>query len=36
MDKQQFEDYSNAASTTLKDILTRYRDKITTKKKGAQ
>ena len=36
MDKQQFEDYSNAASTTLKDILTSYRDKITTKKKGAQ
>ena len=36
MDKQQFEDYSNAASTTLKDILTRYRDEITPKKKGAQ
>ena len=36
IDKQQFEDYSNAASTTLKDILTRYRDEITPKKKGAQ
>ena len=36
MDKQQFEDYSNAASTTLRDILTRYRDEITPKKKGAK
>ena len=36
MDKQQFEDYSNAAGTTLKDILTRYRDEITPKKKGAK
>lgn len=36
MNKQQFEDYSNAASTTLKDILTCYIDKITPKKKGAQ
>ena len=36
MDKQQFEDYSNAAGTTLRDILTRYRDEITPKKKGAK
>lgn len=36
MDKQQFEDYSNAASTTLRDILTRYRDEVTPKKKGAK
>ena len=36
MDKQQFEDYSNAASITLRDILTRYRDEITPKKKGAK
>ena len=36
MDKQQFEDYSNAADTTLRDILIRYRDEITPKKKGSK
>lgn len=35
IDKQQFEDYSVAANTTLKEALIRYRDEITPKKKGA-
>jgi integrase len=34
MDRCVFEDYTAAASTTLGQILTRYRDEITPKKKG--
>ena len=34
MDKNIFEDYSMAQTTTLKDILIKYRDEITIKKKG--
>ena len=34
MEKKTFEDYSPAASTTLKDILIKYRDEITINKKG--
>ena len=34
MDRSVFEDYTAAATTTLGQILTRYRDEITTKKKG--
>jgi hypothetical protein len=33
IDKQQFENYSNAASTTLRDVHTRYRDEITPTKR---
>ena len=34
MDRSVFEDYTAAANTTLGQILTRYKDKITPKKKG--
>ena len=34
MDRSVFEDYTAAATTTLGQILTRYRDEITPKKKG--
>ena len=34
MERNIFEDYSNASTTTLKDILIRYRDEVTSKKKG--
>jgi integrase len=35
MDRNIFEDYQNASNTTLKDILLKYRDEHTPKKKGA-
>tara|TARA_B110000977_G_C10996389_1_gene462048 strand:- start:744 stop:1094 length:351 start_codon:yes stop_codon:yes gene_type:complete len=34
MDKNVFEDYSEASGTTLKDILIKYRDEKTVLKKG--
>ena len=34
MDRNIFEDYSNASNTTLKDILIKYRDEVTVNKKG--
>ena len=34
MDKNIFEDYSGAAGTTLKALLIKYRDEITSKKRG--
>ena len=34
MDRNIFEDYSNAGNTTLKDILVKYRDEVTINKKG--
>jgi integrase len=34
MDKNIFEDYSGAAGTTLKSLLIKYRDEITSKKRG--
>jgi hypothetical protein len=34
MDKNIFEDYSGAAGTTLKALLIKYIDKITSKKRG--
>ena len=34
MDRKIFEDYLNASTATLKDILIRYRDEVTSKKKG--
>jgi|TARA_R100001086_G_scaffold246438_1_gene178643 integrase len=34
MDRNVFEDYTNASNTTLKDILIRYRDEVTPTKKG--
>lgn len=34
MDRQIWDDYTQAQSTTLKDILKKYRDEITIKKKG--
>ena len=36
MDKDQFEDYSSAANTILKQLLERYREELTIKKKGAR
>ena len=34
MDRNVFEDYTNASNTTLKDILIKYRDEVTVNKKG--
>ena len=34
MDKNVFEDYSVAQGTSLKDLLIKYREEITSKKKG--
>ena len=36
MDKNIFEDYSGAAGTTLKALLIKYRDEITSKKRGVR
>ena len=36
MDKNTFEDYSNAHSMTLKMLLIKYRNEITANKKGAK
>ena len=36
MDKNIFEDYSGAAGTDLKSLLIKYRDEITSKKRGVR
>ncbi len=36
MDRNIFEDYSDASTTTLRDILIKYRDDVTVLKKGAR
>ena len=36
MERNVFEDYSDASTIILKDILIRYRDEITPTKKGAK